>query len=116
MDLRGRVSRSTRTTSPSGRGEPERSRDVVRSVRRVQDAHMEQLVWTVIGPDRPGLVESLASVLARHGGSWLESRMARLSGQFAGIVQAEVPAENLEKLRAELDALARHGLVVSVGM
>ncbi|HLP77739.1 MAG TPA: ACT domain-containing protein, partial [Candidatus Paceibacterota bacterium] len=34
------------------------------------------LVMTVIGQDRPGLVESIASLVTEHGGNWLESRMA----------------------------------------
>ena len=45
------------------------------------------LVLTVIGPDRPGLVEALSQSIASHDGNWLESRMAKLSGQFAGIVR-----------------------------
>ena len=49
------------------------------------------LVLTVLGEDRPGLVESLASIIARHEGNWLESRMAQLAGQFAGILRASVP-------------------------
>src|SRR4051812_3506563 len=40
------------------------------------------LVMTIIGPDRPGLVELLASLVAEHGGNWLESRMSHLAGQF----------------------------------
>ena len=51
------------------------------------------LVLTVIGPDRPGLVEELARVIAAHGGSWDESRMARLAGHFAGVVQIHLPDE-----------------------
>ena len=42
------------------------------------------LVMTVLGNDRPGLVRSLADTVASHGGNWLESRMARLAGQFPG--------------------------------
>jgi glycine cleavage system regulatory protein len=38
--------------------------------------------------------------VAAHGGSWLESRMARLGGQFAGIVLVEAPDSLLEDLRA----------------
>ena len=49
------------------------------------------LIMTVLGSDRPGLVSSLADTVARHGGNWLESRMARLAGQFAGIVRIECP-------------------------
>ena len=49
------------------------------------------LVLTVLGEDRPGLVESLASIIAAHEGNWSESRMAQLAGQFAGILRASVP-------------------------
>ena len=51
---------------------------------------MADLVLTLIGPDRPGLVEALADPVAAHGGNWLESRMAQLAGQFAGILRIEV--------------------------
>jgi glycine cleavage system regulatory protein len=60
---------------------------------------MASLVLTVIGPDRPGLVRALATAVAAHGGSWLESRMARLAGQFAGIVLVEAPDSLLDSLR-----------------
>ena len=43
------------------------------------------LVMTIIGPDRTGLVESVARVVAGHGGNWLESRMCRLGGEFAPV-------------------------------
>lgn len=65
---------------------------------------------TIIGPDRTGLVESVARVVADHGGNWLESRMCRLGGEFAGILRIELPAE---KRRALLDALQKiSGLTV----
>jgi glycine cleavage system regulatory protein len=60
---------------------------------------MASLILTVIGPDRPGLVRALAQSVAAHGGSWLESRMARLGGQFAGIVLVEAPESLLDDLR-----------------
>ncbi len=71
---------------------------------------MASLILTVIGPDRPGLVRALAQSVAAHGGSWLESRMARLAGQFAGIVLVEAP----ETLLAELHALENEGLRIVV--
>ncbi|HEX3995387.1 MAG TPA: ACT domain-containing protein [Acetobacteraceae bacterium] len=61
---------------------------------------MASLILTVIGPDRPGLVRTLAQSVAAHGGSWLESRMARLGGQFAGIVLVDAPEALLDDLRA----------------
>lgn len=61
---------------------------------------MASLILTVVGPDRPGLVRALSHAVAARGGSWLESRMARLAGQFAGIVLVEAPESLLEDLRA----------------
>ena len=73
---------------------------------------MTDLVLTLIGPDRPGLVESLAKRVAAHGGNWVESRMAHLAGQFAGILRVEVPPENVPALQAAVAELEKDGLRV----
>ena len=75
---------------------------------------MESLVVTVIGKDRPGLVESVSAVVEAHGGSWVESRMSRLAGEFAGILRISVPGDRVEPLTAALDALEARGLRVVV--
>ncbi len=72
------------------------------------------LVMTVIGEDRPGLVDSIATTVAKRGGNWLESRMSRLGGQFAGIVHVEVPSENEAALINDLKQLHSTGLNVVV--
>jgi glycine cleavage system regulatory protein len=72
------------------------------------------LVLTVIGPDRPGLVEALSHAVSRHQGNWLESRMARLAGQFAGILRVSVPEEQLDALIQALESLGPEGLQVGV--
>gem|GEM_PF-87049 len=84
------------------------------AVNAYDDAMQRSLVMTVIGEDRPGLVESVASLVAEHGGNWLESRMARLGGKFAGIVQVEVPAERESQLVQALNGLSGRGLNVLV--
>ena len=71
---------------------------------------MPDLVLTLIGPDHPGIVEALAEPIARHGGNWLESRMAHLAGRFAGILRLEVPAGREASLMAALRALEQTGL------
>jgi glycine cleavage system regulatory protein len=73
---------------------------------------MKDLVLTLIGPDRPGLVESLAKRVAAHGGNWLESRMAQLAGQFAGILRVEVPSAAVPALQAALAELEAEGIRV----
>ncbi|MCA9085887.1 MAG: ACT domain-containing protein [Planctomycetaceae bacterium] len=73
---------------------------------------MPSIIVTLIGPDRPGLVECVSDVVERHGGNWLESRMAHLAGQFAGIVQVDAPANQVEDLTQALKALSGQGLQV----
>jgi glycine cleavage system regulatory protein len=68
------------------------------------------LVLTVLGDDRPGLVESVAHVIATHEGNWLESRMARLAGKFAGILRASVPDTHAAALTMALQKLEAQGL------
>src|SRR5437763_13035762 len=72
------------------------------------------LVMTVIGGDKPGLVDSLAGIVADHGGNWLESRMSRLGGQFAGILRVQVAAEKEAALVGALKKLEPEGLTVVV--
>ncbi len=72
------------------------------------------LVMTVIGADRPGLVDSVAELVVTHGGNWLESRMAHLGGQFAGILRVQVPAARETALTQALRGLEAQGLTVVV--
>lgn len=75
---------------------------------------MESLVVTVIGKDRPGLVESVSAAVEAQGGSWVESRMSRLAGEFAGILRVSVPAAQADALSEALEALRADGLRVVV--
>jgi glycine cleavage system regulatory protein len=72
------------------------------------------LVLTVSGPDRPGLVEALSQAVANHRGSWLESRMARLAGHFAGVLRVSVPEAQVDALTRALQSLEPESLQVSV--
>lgn len=73
-----------------------------------------RLVMTIIGADRPGLVESVAALVADHEGNWLESRMSRLGGQFAGILRVELPSARENELVAALKQMGERGLTVVV--
>jgi glycine cleavage system regulatory protein len=72
------------------------------------------LVLTLIGDDRPGLVGELSRLLTTHEANWEESRMARLSGKFAGILRASVPEDRAEALSRALGQLESVGLKVVV--
>ena len=67
---------------------------------------MKTYIVTLIGPDHPGLVDSVSAVVNEQGGNWLESRLCHLGGQFAGIVHLELPAQNEDSLRRALGEVA----------
>lgn len=71
-------------------------------------------VITFAGPDRPGLVESLAKTVAANGGNWLESRLAQMAGHFAGVVQVQVPGDKSTQLKQALLALNGEHLTLHV--
>jgi glycine cleavage system regulatory protein len=75
---------------------------------------MDHLVLTVIAKDQPGLVECVARCISEHGGNWLESRMSRMAGQFAGILRVDVPLNAHAGLLAALEALQAQGIRVQV--
>lgn len=75
---------------------------------------MIDLVLTLIGPDHPGIVDSVSEVVEAHGGNWTESRMAHLAGKFAGVLCIEVDEEQAEGLEAALGRLEEGGLRVTV--
>ncbi|QJE97339.1 glycine cleavage system protein R [Luteolibacter luteus] len=70
------------------------------------------VVMTVLAADRPGLVAALSETIAAHGGSWQESRMAHLAGQFAGILRVECPASHVDGLLGDLATLESQGISV----
>ena len=72
---------------------------------------MATLVLTVIGKDKSGLVDALAEPIATHGGSWDRSHMARVAGQFAGLIVVSVPDRQVAALTASFDALNAQGLL-----
>ncbi len=63
------------------------------------------LIVSFIGDDRPGIVQAVADVVARHGGSWQESRMSGLGGYFSGTASILIDAEKLEALDRSLKTL-----------
>lgn len=74
----------------------------------------ENMVLTVIATDRPGLVKSLADIVTAHGGNWIDSSMARLGGEFAGILHISLPGENAPRLESAMKALGKDGILVTL--
>jgi glycine cleavage system regulatory protein len=72
------------------------------------------LIVSVIGPDRPGLIEQLSSVIVAASGNWEGSRMIRLAGQFSGMVQVVIAEEALPAFHEALAVLEQSGLQTRV--
>jgi glycine cleavage system regulatory protein len=76
------------------------------------------LVVTVVGPDRPGIVNRLSECAQALGANWAASRMANLAGQFAGMVHfevAEARADELAKALAALQSPELHVVIARSG-
>lgn len=74
----------------------------------------KSLVVTLVGPDRPGMVNAVSERALARGANWAESLMANLAGQFAGIVHLQVDESEIEALAADLRALATPGMQIVV--
>lgn len=71
-------------------------------------------IVNLLAQDRPGIVEALSDTVAQHGGNWLESRLARLGGQFAGIVRIQVEEKKEQTLSQALMALNSDSLTLTI--
>ncbi len=71
------------------------------------------VVITIVGPDRPGLVESISRIVEAGEGNWTHSRMAHLGGQFAGMLFIETVEDRVVSLIDSLKALESEGLTVT---
>lgn len=76
---------------------------------------MKNVVITFVGKDKSGLVDQLAQVVIDHRGNWLGSSMSHLAGQFAGIVQIELPELELAKFSLRLGQLDDLSIVIQEG-
>jgi methionyl-tRNA formyltransferase len=121
LELLARVVRHARLNGslPAGTQDPRfatKAPMIRRALVLTEDdpAAATSLVVTVVGPDRPGIVRQLSERAQRFGANWTASRMARLAGEFAGMVHFEVPRENADLLVAALQGLASNGLQVTV--
>src|SRR4051812_1720057 len=72
------------------------------------------LVLTILGDDKPGIVEQLSERIVATGANWEESRMARLAGKFAGLLRLSVDEDKADALASALRQLDTGGLKVVV--
>lgn len=74
----------------------------------------QNIVLTLTGPDRIGIVDKVTSVIARHGGNVDASRMTRLGGEFAMLVLVSASEQSSDSLGLDLDALRAEGYTISL--
>jgi glycine cleavage system transcriptional repressor len=73
------------------------------------------LVVTAVGPDRPGLVSAISTLVHDAGGNLKDSRMAILGGEFAIILLVSAGAAQMAALEAAIPRVeAELGLKVMV--
>ena len=63
---------------------------------------MKSFLISVLGDDKPGLVDGLSEIILGNNGDWIESRMSSFEGKLAGILKVNVPSNNAAKLKKEL--------------
>lgn len=63
---------------------------------------MKDVMLTLIGPDKTGIVARMAAIAEKHEGNWLDSRMIRMGGYFSGIVRVSLPIETLSQFGKEI--------------
>lgn len=74
----------------------------------------QEIVLTLTGHDRIGIVEEVTDVFVRFGGNVENSRMARLGGEFAMLALVAVDGTKLASLQADLQKLREEGFQVTL--
>ncbi len=75
----------------------------------------KNIVLTLSGPDRIGVVDTVTELLLQHGGNVETSRMARLGGEFAILMLVSIPVAQLDGLDQTMETLRAQGYQVTTG-
>ena len=70
-------------------------------------------ILSITSPDKPGVVEKIASTIESCEGNWLESRLAHLAGKFVGVVRVGIDEKNASNLQEKLTTLSSSGITIS---
>ena len=74
----------------------------------------QHVVITLLSQDKPGIVKQIADIIAQAGGNWLDSHMAQLAGQFAGILKIAIEHEKLQNLKDALADVEKNGIQIHI--
>jgi len=71
------------------------------------------IVFTLTGPDRVGIVEEVTGIMLGVGGNVGTSRMAHLGGDFAILMLVSLPAEKAASITEDFTHLVDDGYIVT---
>jgi len=74
----------------------------------------KNIVLTLTGHDRVGIVKEITNVLVKNGGNVENSRMARLGGEFAMLALVELEEKDLSVFEADLQKLRDEGFQITL--
>ncbi|MFZ1043822.1 MAG: ACT domain-containing protein [Anaerolineales bacterium] len=74
----------------------------------------KNIVLTLTGHDRIGIVEEITNMFVKHGGNVESSRMARLGGEFAMLMLVALADEEFAALEKELQRLRDQGFQLTL--
>lgn len=66
---------------------------------------MKPMIFTLVGRDKTGLIDSLAQTVFDMNGNWLGSHFSQMAGHLAGFVEIDLPEEKHELL---IEVFTRH--------
>jgi glycine cleavage system transcriptional repressor len=74
----------------------------------------KEIVLTLTGHDRVGIVKEITNVLVKNGGNVENSRMARLGGEFAMLALVVLDEKDLSSLEVDFQKLRDEGFRITL--
>jgi len=72
------------------------------------------MILSLVGKDRPGIVEEISTFLLAHEGNIEDSRMAAMGGRFSVMTLFSCPSGKVELIRKDMAELAKLGFEASL--
>ncbi|WP_088329745.1 ACT domain-containing protein [Lacimicrobium sp. SS2-24] len=66
---------------------------------------MKSIIVSLLGKDKPGIVERIAKQVRLFEGNWLASNFAHMAGHFTGFVEIQLPQKKITPLLEQLDSM-----------
>jgi len=74
----------------------------------------QEIVLTLTGHDRVGIVKEITNLFVKHGGNVENSRMARLGGEFAMLALIALDEKDLPAFESDFQKLRDEGFLITL--